>query len=85
MKVSISAILRHRKLKFGTQIPLDLSKESVWLLGGVGYYGNTKVSSCQPLLNTECSNCVCRSFMIFLNLVAGQKWFLWQQDGESIS
>ena len=51
MKVSISAILRHRKLKFGIQIPLDLRKESFWLIGGFGYYGNTKVSSCQPLLN----------------------------------
>ena len=37
MKVSISAILRHRKLKFGIQIPLDLRKESCWLLGGFGY------------------------------------------------
>ena len=82
MKISISAILRHRKLKFGIQIPLDLRKESFWLPGGFGYHGNTKVSSCQPLLNTECSNCVCRSFMIFLNLVAG---VLWRQDGESIS
>ena len=71
MKDSISAILRHRKLKFGLQIPLDLRKESIWLLGGYGYHDNTKVSSCQPLLNIECSNCVCRSFMIFLNLVAG--------------
>ena len=71
MKVSTSAILRHRKLKFGIQIPLDLRKESFWLIGEFGYYGNTKVSSCQPLLNIECSNCVCRSFMIFLNLVAG--------------
>ena len=71
MKVSISAILRHRKLKFSIQIPLDLRKESFWLIGGFGYYGNTKVLSCQPLLNIECSNCVCRSFMIFLNLVAG--------------
>ena len=71
MKASISAILRHRKLKFGTQIPLDLRKESLWLLGGFDYHGNRKVSSCQPLLNTECSNYVCRSFMIFLNWVAG--------------
>ena len=70
MKVSISAILRHRKLKFGIQISLDLRKESLWLIGGFGYHGNT-ISSCKPLLNTECSNCVCRSFMIFLNLVAG--------------
>ena len=68
MKVSISAILRHIKLKFGKQILLDLRKESFWLLGGFGYHGNTKVSSCHPLLNIEC---VCRSFMIFLNLVAG--------------
>ena len=58
MKVSISAILRPRKLKFGIQIPLDLRKEAFWLLGGVGYYGNTKVSSSQPLLNIECSNCL---------------------------
>ena len=58
MKVSILAILRHRKLKFGIQIPLDIRKESFWLLGGVGYYGNTKVSSCKPLLNIECSNCL---------------------------
>ena len=71
MKVSISAILRHIKLKFGKQLLLDLRKESFWLLGGFGYHGNTKVSSCHPLLNIECSNCVCRSFMIFLNLVAG--------------
>ena len=71
MKVSISAFLRDRKLKFGIHIPLDLRKESFWLLGGFCYHGNTKVSSCQPLLNTECSNCVYRSFMIFLNLVAG--------------
>ena len=35
MKVSISAILRHRKLRFGIQIPLDLRKESFWLLGGL--------------------------------------------------
>ena len=71
MEVSISAILRHKKLKFGIQIPLDLRKESFLLLGGFGYHGNTKVSSCQPLLNIECSNCVYRSFMIFRNLVAG--------------
>ena len=64
MKVSILAILRHRKLKFGIQIPLDLRKE-------FGYHCNTKVSSCQPLVNIECPDCVCRSFMIFLNLVAG--------------
>ena len=63
-------VLRHRKLKFGIQIPLDLRKES-WLLGGFGYHCNIKVSSCQPLLNIECSNRVCRSFMILLNLVAG--------------
>ena len=67
---SLSAILRHRKLKFGIQIPFDLRKKS-WLPGGFGYHCNTKVLSCQPLLNIECSNCVCRSFMIFLNLVAG--------------
>ena len=73
MKVSISAILRHRKLKFGIQIPFDLRKESFWLLGGFDYHGNRKVSSCQPLLNIECSNCVCRSFMIFLNWVADFK------------
>ena len=60
-----------RKLKFGIQIPLDLRKESFWLLGGFDYHGNRKVSSYQPLLNIECSNCVCRSFMIFLNWVAG--------------
>ena len=71
MKVSISAILRHRKLKFGIQILLDLRKESFWLIGVFDYRGSTKVSSCQALLNIECSNCVCRSFMIFLNLVAG--------------
>ena len=47
MKVSISAILRHRKLKFSKQIPLDLRKEVFWLLGGFGYHGNTKVSSCK--------------------------------------
>ena len=70
MKVSISAILRHRKLKFGIQIPLYLRNEFFLLLGGFDYHGNTKVSSCQPLLDTECSNCVCRSFIIFLNLVA---------------
>ena len=70
MKVSISAILRHIKLKFGKQMLLDL-KKNLWLLGGFGYHGNTKVSSCHPLLNIECSNCVCRSFMKFLNLVAG--------------
>ena len=63
MKVSISAILRHRKLKFGIQIPFDLRKESFWLLGGFDYHGNRKVSSCQPLLNIECSNCVCRSII----------------------
>ena len=85
MKVFISGILRHRKLKFGMQIPLDLRNNFFLLLGGFGYRGNRKVSSCQPLLNIECSNCVCRSFMIFLNLVASIKWFLWQQDGESIS
>ena len=57
MKVSISAILRHRKLKFGIQIPLDLRNEfSFWLLGVFGYHGNIRSSS--------------RSFMIFLNLVA---------------
>ena len=50
---SISAILRHRKLKFGIQIPLDLRKESFWLLGGFDYHGNRKVSSCQPLLNVQ--------------------------------
>ena len=66
-----SLYLRHRKLKFGIQIPLDLRKESFWLLSGFDYHGNRKVSSCQPLLNIECSNCVCRSFMIFLNWVAG--------------
>ena len=66
-----SLYLSHRKLRFGIQIPLDLKKESFWLLGGFGYHGNTNVSSCQPLLNIECSNCVCRSFKIFLNLVAG--------------
>ena len=71
MKVSISAISRHRKLKFGIEIPLDLGKESFWLFGGFGYHGKTKDSSCQPLLNIECSNCVCRSFMIFFNLVGG--------------
>ena len=75
MKVSISAILRHRKLKFGIQIVLGLRNEFRWLLGGFGYHGNTNVSSCQPLwniqlLNIECSNCACRSFMVFLNLVA---------------
>ena len=70
MKVSISTIFRHRKLKFGIQIPLDIRNEFFWLLGGFGYHGNTKVSSCQPLLNMECSNCVGRSFMISLNLVA---------------
>ena len=42
MKVSISAILRHRKLKFGTQIPLDLRNEFFWLLSGFGYHGNTR-------------------------------------------
>ena len=71
MKVSISAILRHKKLRFGIQILLDLRKESFWLIGGFGYHGNTKVSSCQPLLNIECSNRVCGSLMIFLNLVPG--------------
>ena len=71
MKVSISAILRPKKLKFGIQIPLDLRKESFWLIGGFGYHGNRNISFCQPLLNIECSNSVCRSFMIFLNLVAG--------------
>ena len=75
MKVSISAMLRLRKLKFGIEIPLDLRKESFWLLGGFGYHCNTKVSYCQPLLNIECSNCVCRSFMIFLNLIAGKNGF----------
>ena len=70
MKVSISAILRHRKLKFGIQMALDLRNEFFRLLGGFGYHGSTKVLSCQPLLNIECSNCVCRSFMMFLNLVA---------------
>ena len=69
--LSLLAILRHRKLKFVIQIPPDLRKESFWLLDGFGYHGNTKVSSCQPMLNIECSNCVYRSFMIFLNLVAG--------------
>ena len=67
----ISAILRHRKLKFGIQIPPDLRKESFWLLGGFRYHCNTKVSSCQPLLNIECSKCVCRSLKMILNLVAG--------------
>ena len=67
----MNKILRHIKLKFGKEILLDLRKESFWLLGGFGYQFNTKVSSCRPLLNIECSNCVCRSFMIFLNLVAG--------------
>ena len=62
---------RHKKLKFGIQVSLDLRKESFRLIGGFGYHGNTKVSSCQPLLNIECSDCVCISFMIFLNLVAG--------------
>ena len=66
---SLSQLSPHKKLKFGIQIPFDLRKES-WLLGGFGYHCNTKVSSCQPLLNIECSNRVCRSFMIFLNLVA---------------
>ena len=65
-----SAILRHRKLKFGKQMPLDLRNDFFLLLGGFGYHANTKVSSCQPMLNIECSNCVCRSFIIFLNLVA---------------
>ena len=74
MKISLSGIfIRHRKLKFSIQIPPDLRKESFWLLGGFGYHCNTKVSSCQPLLNIEYSNCVCRSFNIFLNLVAGLK------------
>ena len=67
----LSHFLRHRKLKFSIQIPPDLRKESFWLLGGFGYHCNTKVSSCQPLLNIECSNFFCRSFKIFLNLVAG--------------
>ena len=80
-----SLYLRNRKLKVGIQISLDLRKESCWLLGALDYHCSTKVLSCQPLLNIECSNCVCRSFMIFLNLVSGLKWFLWQQDGESIS
>ena len=65
-----SLYLSHFKT-FAIQIPLDLRKESFWLLGGFGNHGNTKVSSCQPMLNIECSNCVCRSFMIFLSLVAG--------------
>ena len=43
MKVSISNFLRHRKLKFCIQIPLDLRKESVWLIDGFGYHGDTKV------------------------------------------
>ena len=42
MKVSISAILRHRKLKFGIQTPLDLRNDFFWLLGGFGYHGNTR-------------------------------------------
>ena len=84
MKVSISAILKHRKLKLGIQIPLDLRKEYVWLLGGFDYHGNRKVSSCQSLLNIECSNYVCRSFM-FLNWVAGKNGFYGNKDGESIS
>ena len=54
----LSHFLRHRKLKFSIQIPPDLRKESFRLLGGFGYHCNTKVSSCQPLLNIECSNCV---------------------------
>ena len=74
-RVSIATILRHRKLKFSIQIPLDLRKESFWLLGGLGYHGNTKVSSCQPLLNIECSNCVCRSFMVFLIWLLGKNGF----------
>ena len=71
----LSHFLRHKKLKFSIQIPPDLRKESFWLLGGFGYHCNTKVSSCQPLLNIECSNCVCRSFKIFLNLVLGKNGF----------
>ena len=50
----ISAILRHKKLKFRIQIPLNLRKEFFRLLGRFDYHGNTKVSSCQPLLNIEC-------------------------------
>ena len=76
MKVSISAILKHRKFKFGIQIPLDLRKESFWLPGGFDYHGNRKVSSCQPLLNIECSSCVCRSFMIFLIGLLGKNGFM---------
>ena len=67
MEVSISAILRYRKLKFGIKIPLDLRNEfSFWLLG----YLVTMATKGVSLLNIECSNCVSRSFMIFLNLVA---------------
>ena len=37
------SILRHRKLKFGIQISLDLrNKVSFWLLGGFDYHGNTR-------------------------------------------
>ena len=44
MKVSISAILRHTKLKFGKKIPLDLRNEfSFWLLGGFGCHGNIRI------------------------------------------
>ena len=68
LKISTKSM---HKLKFSIQIPPDLRKESFWLLGGYRYHCNTKVSSCQPLSNIECSNCVCRSFKIFLNFVAG--------------
>ena len=66
--ISISQLSDLVQLKFGIQIPLDVRKESFWLLGGFDYHGNRKVSSCQHLLNIECSNCVCRSFMKFRNL-----------------
>ena len=42
MKVCISAILRHRKLKFGIQIPLDLRNNYFLLLGGFGYHGKKR-------------------------------------------
>ena len=43
MKVSVSAISKHRKLRFGIKIPLDLTNEFLFrLLGGFGYHGNMR-------------------------------------------
>ena len=55
----MSAILRHRKLKFGIKIPLDQRNEFCFCYHVDLVTMTTQVgSSCQPLLNIEFSNCL---------------------------